>query len=164
MRDILKLSESSKGKPMDAIFPGLEGNLAVKFALVVQGVLVLFFVISPLMGKLIHQGIAKFSSLVLIVCTMFVVGNLSYMGMVYVIYRSLPPDIFNPFVWILLSFLVAFSLSLLVGRYMNWYLSDNFNRAIWTQEYDSLTDDEMMPFDRRRKEEMERRRCSRHDF
>jgi len=145
-------------------FVGLQDDLATRVALAVQGFLILFFVISPLMGKLIHTGIDKFSSLVLIVCTMFIVGNLSYMGMVYAVYPLIPDGVIHPLAWITLSFFTAFSLSVLVGRYMNWYFSDNINPAVWVQEYEELTEADMMPFDRRRKREMERRKRSRHDF
>jgi len=145
-------------------FSNLQNDFALEIALAVQGILVIFFIISPLMGKLIHQGVAKFSSLVLIVCSMFIVGNLTYMGMVYGVYRLVPDGTIHPLLWITLSFFVAFSLSILVGRYLNWYFSDNFNPAVWVQEYEELTDADMMPFDRRRKREMERRKRSRHDI
>ncbi|GEM_PF-2818751 len=148
---------------MDA-FTGLGNELVLQLAFAIQGFLILFCVVSPVMGKLIHIGVAKFSTLVLIVCTMFIVANLSYMGMVYVVYPTMPSQTFHLFVWIILSFLTALSLSALVGRYMNWFYSDNFNRAIWIQEYDALTDVDMMPFDRRRKQEMERRKRSRHEI
>ena len=59
---------------MDA-FAEFESDLPLKFVLAMQGVLVIFFVVSPIMGKLIHYGIAKASSLVLIVCTMLLIGN-----------------------------------------------------------------------------------------
>ncbi len=147
---------------MDA-FAGLETELTLKIAIAFQGMLILFFFVSPLMGKLLHQGIAKFSSMVIVICSMFIVGNLSYMGMVYGVYQIVPHEVFSPTLWIILSFLVAFSLSLLVGRYINWYLSDNMDAAIWTKEYDNLTEADMMPFDRRRKREMDRRKRSRHD-
>lgn len=147
---------------MDA-FAGLETELAQKLAIAFQGMLILFFFVSPLMGKLLHYGIAKFSSIVIVVCTMFIVGNLSYMSMVYGLYQIVPHEAFSSTAWIILSFLVAFSLSLLVGRYINWYLSDNIDAAVWTKEYDNLTEEDMMPFDRRRKREMERRKRSHHD-
>lgn len=147
---------------MDA-FAGLESEAAQRFALALQGILVVFFVISPMMGKLLHQGVARYSSLVLVVCTMFIVGNLSYMGMVYIIYPELPPDSIPPLVWIMLSFLAAMSLSVLVGRYMNWFLSDKMDNTFYVKEYDNLSEADMMPFDRRRKREMERRKRSRHD-
>lgn len=146
---------------MDA-FAGLEEDFATKFALALQGFLVIFFVISPMMGKLIHHSIAKASSLVLIVCTMLLIGNLVYMGMVYVVYRLLPEGAIHEIVWSILSFGMAFSLSVLVGRYMNWMMSDNIEPAVWVKEYEDLTEADMMPFDRRRKQEMERRKQTGH--
>lgn len=148
---------------MDA-FAGLDNQIALELVLAIQGFLILFCVVSPLMGKLIHSGVAKFSSLVLIACSMFIIGNLSYMAMVYVIFPLFPANTIHPLVWIVISFFTAFSLAALTGRYMNWHFSDTFNPAIWVQEYDDLTEADMMPFDRRRKQEMERRKRSRHDF
>lgn len=145
------------------ILAGFDRDFSIKFVLVLQGFLVVFFVVSPLMGKLVHQSIAKASSMVLIVCTMLLIGNVIYMGMVYGIYRILPKGTIHQIVWAILSFATAFSLSILVGRYMSWMMSDNFNSAVWKQEYDDLTEVDMMPFDRRRKQEMARRKHSRHD-
>ena len=42
-------------------------------------------------------------------------------------------------------------------------MNPNFKSAIWVQEYEDLTEADMMPFDRRRKREMERRKQSRHE-
>ena len=145
------------------VFAGLEGDVATKFAFAVQGTLVVFFVISPMMGKLIWHGIAKASSLVLIVCTMLLIGNLVYMGMVYIVYRWLPEGAIHEIIWIVMSFSTSISLSLLLGRYINWMMNPNFKSAIWVQEYEDLTEADMMPFDRRRKREMERRKQSRHE-
>ena len=142
---------------MDA-FAQLEGDLASQVAFAFQGVLICFFIISPLAGKLLHKAVAKASSLVLIVCTMLLLGNLIYMGMIYVAYPALPEDAIHPYVWITLSFCTSFSATILIGRYMNWMLSDNIQAGIWTQEYDNLTEEDMMPYDRRRKQEMERRK------
>lgn len=147
---------------MDA-FAGLEDDIAVKFTFALQGILVMFFVVSPLMGKLIHHGVAKASSLVLVVCTMLLIGNLMYMGMVYIVYRLLPAGVIHQLIWIIMSFCASVSVATLIGRYMNWMMSDNFKAAVWTQEYEDLTEADMMPFDRRRKREMERRKQSRHD-
>jgi hypothetical protein len=145
------------------IFAGIEGDFALKFVFILQGFLVIFFVVSPLLGKFVHQSIAKASSMVLIVCTMLLIGNVVYMGMVYGIYSILPKGAIHQIIWAILSFATAFSLSILVGRYMSWMMSDNFNPAVWEQEYDDLTEADMMPFDRRRKQEMTRRKHSRHD-
>ena len=147
---------------MDA-FANFEDNLGIQVALAFQGMLILFFFISPFVGGLIHRGIAKASSLVLIVCSMLLIGNLVYMGMVYVVYRLLPVGVIHPFVWIILSFATAYSLAVLIGRYLNWLMSDNYDPAVWVKEYEALSDADLMPFDRRRKQEMERRKRSRHD-
>jgi hypothetical protein len=149
-------------KKMDA-FAGLEGEIATKFAFALQGTLVIFFVISPLMGKLIHHGVAKVNTQVLVVCTMLLIGNLTYMGMIYIVYPLLPQGAIHEIVWIMLSFSASCSLALLIGRYINWMLNDNLEPAVWVQEYENLTEADMMPFDRRRKREMERRKQSRHD-
>ena len=143
-------------------FAGLESELATRIVFAMQGFLILFTVVSPIFGGLMHKAVAKASSLVLIVCTMLLVGNLVYMGMIYIAYPALPEDAIHPLIWIALSFCTAFSITVLLGRYMNWHLSDNFDAAIWTKEYDELTDEEMMPFDRKRKREMERRKRALH--
>lgn len=142
---------------MDAFF-GLEDDLAFRVALGFQGTLVIFFMVSPLVGKMMHSAVAKVSNLVLIICTTLLVGNLIYMGMVYIGYPSLPDGTISNYVWIILSFCTAFSIAVLVGRYLNWYLSDNIQPGIWSQEFDNLADEEMLPFDRLRKREMERRK------
>lgn len=143
-------------------FDGLENDIATRLIFAMQGFLILFVVISPAIGKLMHQAIARASSLVLIVCTMILVGNLIYMGMIYVAYPALPDDAIHPYIWVILSFCTSFSITILLGRYLNWQLSDNFSAAIWTKEYEELTDDEMLPFDRKRKREMERRKRALH--
>lgn len=142
---------------------GLATQIALQFALAVQGVLVLFFVISPVMGSLIHRGVAKRSTLVLVVCTMIVIGNLVYMGMVYIVRQTIPQSVIPDLIWIILSFCTAFSISVLIGRYLNWLLGDHEIPAVWVREYEELSEADMMPFDRRRKREMERRKRSRHE-
>ena len=155
--DILKLLDWFRRERMNP-FTGLEDDTATKFAFAIQGILIIFFVVSPVVGKLLHKAVAKASSLVLIICTMLLLGNLIYMGMVYIAYPALPEGAIHEYVWIILSFGTAFSTSILVGRYMNWYLSDNFHGSIWAQEFENLAEEDMMPFDRRRKQEMERRK------
>lgn len=144
-------------------FSGLGNELALKLALAVQGVLVLFFVVSPLMGGLIHRQVAKRSTLVMVVAVMALIGNLIYMAMVHIARRHIPETAISDFAWILMSFLTAFSISWLVARYLYWILSDNFYPAEWVREYEELTDEDMLPFDRRRKQEMERRKKSRRE-
>ncbi len=144
-------------------FSGLGNELALRFAFAVQGILVLFFVVSPLMGTMMHRGIAKRSTLVLVTCVMALLGNLIYMGMVHILRTSIPKTAISDFAWIILSFLTAVSLTWLVGRYLYWLLNDHFEPAAWVTEYEELTEADMLPFDRRRKQEMERRKRSRRE-
>lgn len=144
-------------------FSGLGNDLALRFALAVQGFLVLFFVISPLMGNLIHKGVARRSTQVLVVCVMALIGNLVYMMMVHLLRQFVPVTAISDFAWIVLSFLTAMSISWLIARYLHWLLSDNFELAPWVTEYEELTDADMLPFDRRRKQEMERRKRTRRE-
>lgn len=143
-------------------FGDMNNNTAMQVVFAFQAMLIIFFVVSPVVGKLMHAAVAKASSLVLIVCSMILVGNLMYMGMVYVIYPIFPEGSIHPYAWIIMSFCCAFSVSILLGRYMNWMLSDNFNASIWADEYENLTEDDMMPFDRKRKREMKRRKRALH--
>ena len=124
-------------------------------AFAVGGFFLLFFVISPIVGMLIHRWIRKRATWVFIACVVTFLIQVLTIGLFYILrFRFFIPLPDIPL--LLLCGTFALVASLLSGRYLAWWL-DGEEKSLLQVEFESLTEEEMLPFDHRKRAHLKRR-------
>jgi len=125
-----------------------ELDISARLALAVQGTLLLFFVVSPLMGMLMARLFEKaadallaFSAAMLVVCCVSFAFN-------WFAQSIIPPDRLPPWAVQALSFAFSGALAGLVMRYIRWYTRPP--QDIWTLELEATPEEDLSIFDQRR--------------
>lgn len=143
---------------MDNVTQGLNAtDISVRVAFAFQATLILFFIVSPVMGYLLSRSIHNRVNLVLSWCCGVLVTLLGGFGLSFLLRQAIPEDRLPDLAVGLLSGTGAVTFGILLARYITWWLAEP-GKAAWVIEHDNMPDDELMPHERRRREEMERRK------
>jgi hypothetical protein len=138
----------------------IDGSLAeILGARVVVGLIfvVAMFTIAPMtVGNVMHKVVRKKSDL-------FLSGSIGVMiyvvvstGLGYVLRQLIPVEQISDLAIGVMSFAVGVALGVLVARFLLWWLRDP-DMPQWAQEYRALPDEELMPFERRKRQWQERK-------
>lgn len=122
----------------------------------VQGFFILFFVVSPMVGSVMHAEARKRKNSVLVLGIMLLLFNLIFAGLTFVLQRWIGTPALNQAIAIS-SVLLAALVSILVG----WYLSIYARRgpSLMEQELRYLASRDpasLAPFERQRMETLKR--------
>ncbi len=123
----------------------------------------LMFMLAPFtVGNVMHTVVRKKSDL-------FLGGSIGVMIYVvvsttlgYVLRQVIPVEQLSDLAIGLMSFAVGVALGVLVARFLVWWLRDP-DMPQWAQEYRALPDEELMPFERRKREWEQRKAKTRSD-
>jgi hypothetical protein len=97
-------------------------ELAVAAAIAVQAVMVMFFVISPLMGSVMWAGARKRKNSVLVLSLSLLIFNLTFVGLTFLLQRAINDSSLDHAITFS-SLAVAALLMFLSGRYLYWVMS-----------------------------------------
>jgi hypothetical protein len=132
-------------------------SLGARVAFALQFTLILFFIISPVMGYFLAREIHKRVNLVLAWGT----GTLVMLGgsfaLAYVLRGAIPLERLDNTVLSLLSGVAAVCAGMLLARFLSWWLRDP-ELPQWAKELQNLPPEEMSPIDYRRKAWLERKK------
>ena len=134
-------------------------DLFVTILLVVQAVLILFFVVSPIGGALIARGIAKKTDHFLMLAVMLMVFNGVFAGVTYYLQTQLDEATLTDTVASLIGVGAALFVSLPVGLWLFSHLGQ-YQSDLLKAERDHLDDDEFRPstiFEEKRRERLRRK-------
>ncbi|MCU0513853.1 MAG: hypothetical protein MUE40_14940 [Anaerolineae bacterium] len=134
-----------------------QADLAAQVAFAIQGTLIVFFVVAPVLGWLLARGVARRANAVLAWCCAVLVVLVGSFGLNWLLRRAIPPAQLPDVAVHGLSLAAALASGLLLARYLLWLLAEP-GKAPWVIEHEQLQDDELLPFERRRKLEMARRK------
>jgi hypothetical protein len=147
---------------MQQVMPVNEVGLAARVAFAVQFVLILFFIISPIMGYFIAQEVKNRVNFVLA----WGVGVLVMLGgsfaLAYVLRGAIPLERVDNVLLGLLSGIAAVITGILLARFLTWWLRDP-ELPQWAQEQQNIAPADMTPVDRRRKAWLERKKRIRRE-
>lgn len=143
---------------MDQLQTGTNAtNLSFQLALAVQGTFIIFFVVSPLMGYLLARGIKNRVNFVISWCAGMLLVLVGSFGLNLLLRRYIPVEILPDVAVSILSGVAAVAAGILLARYLVWWQADP-GKPAWVIAHDKMATDEMMPFEKRRRHEMERRK------
>ncbi|MGB1287230.1 MAG: hypothetical protein ACPG7F_11895 [Aggregatilineales bacterium] len=132
-------------------------NLPAQVVAAVQGTLILFAIGAPFLGWLLSRATEKLANFLLAWSTaLFVLlaGNFGF----NLLLRELIAKDFLADVWVsVLSMALILPITVLLTRFIIWYLADPEPPA-WMQNYDTMDESKLLPFERRRQEHMARKR------
>lgn len=143
-----KLVETAGVNPMD---------MGARVALAVQGTLIIFFIVSPVMGFLLARGIQSRVNFVLSWCVGMFVTLVGGFGMNLLLRRAIPVETMSNLAITLLSAAASLAFGILLARYLTWWMGEP-GKPAWAIEQENIDPDEMMPHEKRRRDEMERRK------
>jgi hypothetical protein len=132
-------------------------DIGFQVAFAFQATLIIFFVVSPVMGYFLARGIKSRVNFVLSWCCGTLVTLVGSFGLSLLLRRSIPQENLPDVAIALLSGLASMATGILLARYLVWWLAEP-GKAAWVIEHDKLQTDELMPFEIRRRQEMERRK------
>jgi|GEM_PF-3528495 len=132
-------------------------GLGFKVAFAVQGVFVLMFIVAPIFGYLFLEKTKQLSSLWLALFSGLFVAVVTHTGLMWLLRKAIPPAQLSDTALALLAGGAAASMGLLTLRAMHKLLSDQ-QRSFEMDATRQLSDAELLPFERKRKAHMERRR------
>lgn len=130
-------------------------QLSRAVAIGLSGTIVIYAVISPIMGYFIARAIKQKWVFTMVTACMILTFILAGVGLSYGLPRLLPGVLTADQIAII-STAIAVGLSLSVAVYIRWYYTETDYRQLWLRELDSYEDE--LPFERKRREYMERRR------
>jgi hypothetical protein len=139
-------------------FQALDIGAQVAFAF--QMTLVLFFIVSPIMGFVLAQQIKSRTRLVIgmgIGILVVLVGNV---GLTLLLGRLLPAGTLPDWAIVGLSFAGSGAAGMIVAKYILWVMADP-GVPQWLVEPDKRPYHELSPFEKRRHDEMKRRKAAR---
>ena len=142
-------------------FQGLELGAQVAFAM--QATLILFFLVSPIMGLVLAQQIKNRTRLVIgagIGILIVLVGNV---GLTLLLGRLLPVGRLPDWAIMLLSFAASGTGGMIVAKYIMWVMADP-GVPEWLTESEKRPYDELAPFEKRRRDEVNRRKAARGEL
>ncbi len=137
-----------------------EGDLAAQVAFAFQFTLILFFVISPIMGYFIAQGVKTRANFFIGWGIGVLIVLLGSFGLNFVLRQAIPVTILPDIAIGLLSSIASVASGILLAKYIVWVMGDP-GKAVWVIEHETLKEDELLPFERRRRAEEERRKKAR---
>jgi|GEM_PF-4451062 len=135
-------------------------EIAERLIFAVEAVLVLFFVISPIVGYIIARTIANRVNRLIVWCVMFLLVNVCANGGYAYFRERIPYERMPDISLIALMIVGAICIAMLVGKYLAWYLAPSGQSEL-EREFEEMTPEEMSPMDVRRKAEIERKRKQR---
>ena len=139
-------------------FQGMEIGAQVAFAM--QGTLILFFIVSPIMGYVMAQQIKSRTRLVIgpgIGVLIVLLGNL---GLTLLLGRILPIGTLPDWGIVALSFAASGAVAMIVAKYILWVMEDP-GVPQWLTESEKRPYHELAPFEKRRRDEVNRRKAAR---
>ncbi len=124
----------------------------------VGGTLVIFFVISPIIGGVIARRLGRAYATTIITCSMMLVFSVTFVGLHQILpsLSQLEPQ--SPIIFGA-SLLASLTLALAVALLLRWHFTES-PISLLQQQQDQLTDE--LPFERKRREWMARRAKSQH--
>lgn len=137
-------------------------DLGAQVAIAIQFTLILFFVISPIMGYVLAQQIKDRTRLVIGAGIGILIVLLSNVGLTILLMRGLQVGTLPDWAIILLSFAASGALGILVAKYIMWVMADP-GIPQWLTEGENRPYHELAPFEKRRRDEMARRKKIRGD-
>lgn len=137
-------------------------NLGVLLAFAVQGTFIVFFVISPIMGYLLARSIQSRVNGVIAWCAGVLVILLGNFGVSMLLRRAIPPAQLPDFALTLLCGAGSVAAGVLLAKYIVYFLADP-GKPQWVIEYENMQKDELLPFERRKYQEVERRKRARKE-
>jgi hypothetical protein len=144
---------------------GLNGqgmDIAERLVFAIQGTLILFFVVSPIMGYIIARQIKDRTRVVIGVCMGMLIVIVGNMGLNLLLLRLLPEGTLPDWAIALLSFAASGAIGMIVAKYILWVLAEP-GTPEWLKEDESRPYEELAPFEKRRRDEMARRKAIRGD-
>lgn len=138
-------------------------DIGLRLAFAIQGTFILFFVVSPIMGYLFTRQIKNRTRVVIGVCLGMLMTILSNMGLNLLLLRLLPEGTLPDWGIALLSFAASGAIGMIVARYILWVMADP-GTPQWLKDDDTRSYDELAPFEKRRRDEMARRKAIRGEI
>lgn len=135
-------------------------DLAGQVAFAMQATLFLFFIVSPIMGYVLAQQIKNRTRLVIgggIGVLIVLVGNV---GLTLLLGKILPLGTLPDWAIVLLSFAASGAAAMIVAKYILWVMADP-GIPQWLTESDKRPYHELAPFEKRRRDEVNRRKAAR---
>lgn len=137
-----------------------EAGLAAQMAFAFQFTLVLFFVISPMMGYFIAQGVKNRTNFFIGWGIGVLIMLLGSFGLSFLLRAAIPVDAMSDMVVGILSCVAAVAAGILLAKYIVWAMADP-GKPAWVVAHENLKDEDLLPFERRRKREEARRNRAR---
>lgn len=135
-------------------------QLATQFAfhgvLALQATLILFFVVSPLMGMIIWRSTAKHYNRIMVLCFGVLITLLANIGINYLLRRLDSNKVMSDLAITVLSFIAAMALGIMLARGLAFFISPP-GKPGWVIEMENIPDHELSPFDEKRRLHMARR-------
>jgi hypothetical protein len=133
-------------------------ELGAQLTIAIQFTLIIFFVISPIMGYIVAQQIKNRTRVVIGVGIGILVVLFGNMGLTMLLMRALPVGTLPDWAIVLLSFAASGAMAIIVAKYILWVMADP-GTPQWLTESDSRAYHELAPFEKRRRDEMARRKA-----
>lgn len=144
----------------DAMGAPSEIEMQARLAFAAQFTLLLFFIISPIMGYLIAQGVKKRANFFIGWGIGVLIVLLGSFGLSFILRQAIPATTLPETAVGLLSCMASIAAGILLAKYIVWVMGDP-GKAAWVVEHDALKEEELLPFERRRRAEEERRKKAR---
>lgn len=124
----------------------------------IGGTLIIFFIISPIIGGIIARRLGRAYAMTIITSSMMVVFSVTFVGLNQTLPDLTQLDARSPIIYGA-SLVAALSLALAVALFLRWHFTES-PISLLQQQQDQLTDE--LPFERKRREWMARRAKSQH--
>ena len=131
-------------------------DVATQVSIAFYGTLVAFFVVAPLLGALLATRMKKNPNAWIVASSALLILILVSVGMSYGLRVLIPAERMSDLAVTAVSAFTAIALSGLIASYLTWHFSEG--GGLLAKEFDAMADEELAPFDRRRRAVMERRR------
>ncbi len=140
---------------------GLSGmDLGSQVAFAMQGTLIIFFIVSPIMGYVLAQQIKNRTRLVIGGGIGILIVLCGSIGLTLLLIRLFPAGALPDWAVVLLSFAFSGAIGMMVSRYIMWVMADP-GTPQWLTESENRPYDELAPFEKRRRNEVNRRKAAR---
>ncbi len=131
-------------------------NLSLTLTLAVQGVVILFWVVSPFVGGIMAKGVKRRPNATLIIGLSLLVFNLLFVGLTYILQKARGDPNLNTAISVS-SLAIALAVAMVLARYLNWMmkpapsLMDEELRYLISRDQTSLA-----PFEQKRLEQLKK--------
>ena len=142
---------------MDVVEQVSSPAFSLYIAFIVQATLILFFVVSPIVGMFMHRAIAQTSTLVLVVCVCFLVADVGAFALFFGIRSIADESVIGDVPLGILSIVASGVVGILLGRYISWHYRAG-GKPAYLKDVDEM--EFLSPVDRRRKQHMKRKKRS----